>query len=323
VEVAAPGCGADIADRLLDEFHSLGRLWAQEPEAIARVIGPHSAAAAVIFRARDTAIAALESDIRGIRIDPFSSDLRQYLILSMGSLGDERFRILFLDSAHRLLADEEIQRGTISQIKLYPRTIFRRALELNAAAIILVHNHPSGDATPSREDIEVTQHLEQIGRSLGVEVVDHIIVTASYAHHLISSDPRSAKSKAPAFTLKSPDRGGARNDDEIALENAKGMMRRRLLRQQLLGSPELFGDPAWEMLVDLFIHECERKPISVSALCVTPSIPMSSAIRLCQKLSDAGMIVRIPDLYDGRRTFVRLSPGTSHLIRAYFLAGSD
>ncbi|AQA00636.1 DNA repair protein RadC [Sphingopyxis sp. QXT-31] len=101
------------------------------------------------------------------------------------------------------------------------------------------------------------------------------------------------------------------------------MMRRRLLRQQLLGAPELFGDPAWEMLVDLFIHECERKPISVTSLCVTPSIPMSSAIRLCQKLCDANLIRRKPDLYDGRRVFVELNPDVSHRLRAYFLAGSD
>ncbi|WP_337180262.1 JAB domain-containing protein [Sphingopyxis granuli] len=323
MEIAAPGRGAEIAEALLDEFQSLGRLWAQEPEAIARIIGHHPAATAVIFRARDAAIAAVTADIRGIRIDPFSADLRHYLILSMGSLADERFRILFLDAAHRLIADEEMQKGTISQIKLYPRTIFRRALELNAAGLILVHNHPSGDATPSREDIEVTRHLDQIGRSLGVVVVDHIVVTSTQAHHLVNRDASSANSGIPAFTLKSPDRGGTDRDNELALENAKAMMRRRLLRQQLFGAPGLFGDPAWEMLVDLFIHERERKPISVSALCLTPSIPMSSAIRLCQKLSDAGMILRIPDLYDGRRTFVRLSPDTSHLIRSYFLAGSD
>ncbi len=322
MEIAAPGRGTDIADALLAEFQTLGRLWAQEPEAIARVIAPDPAVAAVIFGARDAAIAAAVADIHGIRVDPFSSDLRHYLILSMGSLADERFRILFLDAARRLIADEEMQRGTISQIRLYPRTIFRRALELNAAAVILVHNHPSGDPSPSREDIEVTRHLDQIGRSLGVTVVDHIVVTSTHVHHLVSRQG-SCANPAPGFTLRSPDRSGTEGDDGLALENAKAMMRRRLLRQQLLGAPELFGDPAWEMLVDLFIRECERRPISVSALCVTPSIPMSSAVRLCQKLSDAGLILRIPDLYDGRRTFVRLSPETSRRIRAYFLAGSN
>jgi DNA repair protein RadC len=322
VEIAAPGRGVEIANALLDEFQSLGRLWAQEPEALGRIAGQRSLVVSAILCARDVAVAAASADIRGIRIDPFAAELRQYLILSMGSLVDERFRILFLDPSHRLIADEEMQRGTISQISLYPRTIFRRALELNAAAIILVHNHPSGDPTPSREDIDVTRRLDQIGRSLGVEVLDHIIVTAAYAHHLINREAAAASISGPPFTLRSPDRSPP-DDEDVALANARATMRRRMLRQQLLGAPELFGDPAWEMLVDLFIHECERKPLSVTSLCVTPSIPMSSALRLCQKLCDANIIRRVPDAFDGRRTFIRLNPEVSHRIRAYFLAGAD
>lgn len=323
MEIAAPGQGTALAKALLDEFQSLGRLWAQEPEAIARIVGSNSPVASLILHAREAAIAAASSDIRGIRIDPFAAEVRQYLILSMGSLADERFRILFLDSSHRLITDEEMQRGTISQISLYPRTIFRRALEVNSAAIILVHNHPSGDPSPSAEDIEVTRRLDQIGRSLGIEVLDHIIVTAAYAHHLISRDPTATREAAAPFTLRSPGSQQTSDDEDLALANARATMRRRLLRQQLLGAPELFGDPAWEMLIDLFIHECERKPISVTSLCVTPSIPMSSAIRLCQKLCDANLIRRKPDLYDGRRVFIELNPDVSHRLRAYFLAGSD
>lgn len=323
MEIAAPGHGAAIANALLDEFQSLGRLWVQEPEAIGRIVGSGSPVVSIILHARDAAIAAASSDIRGIRIDPFASEVRQYLILSMGSLADERFRILFLDASRRLIADEEMQRGTISQISLYPRTIFRRALELNAAAIILVHNHPSGDPRPSADDIDVTRRIDQIGRSLGIEVLDHIIVTAACAHHLVNRAPAANRPAAAPYTLRSPANELAPSGEDIALANARAMMRRRLLRQQLLGAPELFGDPAWEMLVDLFIHECERKPISVTSLCVTPSIPMSSAIRLCQKLCDAHLIRRKPDLYDGRRVFIELSPDISHRIRAYFLAGSD
>lgn len=322
MEIAAPGRGVELANALLDEFQSLGRLWAQEPEAIGRIVGRHSPIVSAILCARDAAVAAASADIRGIRIDPFAAELRRYLILSMGSLVDERFRILFLDPSHRLIADEEMQRGTISQISLYPRTIFRRALELNAAAIILVHNHPSGDPTPSREDIDVTRRLDQIGRSLGVEVLDQIIVTAAYAHHLVNREPVATNVSSPPFTLRSPDRSPPDHED-VALANARAMLRRRLLRQQLLGAAELFGDPAWEMLVDLFIHECERKPISITSLSVTPSLPLSSAIRLCQKLCDAGLIRRVPDPYDGRRTFIRLNPEVSHRIRAYFLAGPD
>lgn len=322
MEIAAPGRGAEIANALLDEFQSLGRLWAQEPEAIARTPGAGHPVSTIIRHARETAIAAARSDIRGIGIDPFAPALSHYLILSMGSLADERFRILFLDPSRRLIADEEMQRGTISQINLYPRTIFRRALELNSAAIILAHNHPSGDSTPSKADIEVTRHLEQIGRPLGVEVLAHIVVTATNAHHLVDR-PISSASSAAAVTLRSPERRAPSDGDDIALTNARTMMRRRLLRLHLFDAPELFGDPAWEMLVDLFIHECEGKALSVTSLSVTPSLPLSSAIRLCQKLCDAGLVKRVPDPLDGRRTYVCLHPDTSHRIRAYFLAGSD
>lgn len=75
-------------------------------------------------------------------------------------------------------------------------------------------------------------------------------------------------------------------------------MRRRILRRQLIGAKELFGEPAWEMLIDLFIHEGEGRPLSTSDLCVTSTIPMSSALRLVQKLCDAGLVDRTPDLMD-------------------------
>src|SRR3546814_10804123 len=87
----------------------------------------------------------------------------------MGSLQDETLRILFLDGIGRLIADEQVQRGTVHQLVIYPRPIFRRAMEHNAASLILVHNHPSGDATPSEEDLIATRALVQISRSLDIE----------------------------------------------------------------------------------------------------------------------------------------------------------
>src|SRR3546814_15499434 len=90
----------------------------------------------------------------------------------MGSLPIEVLRILFLDGARRLLAHEQLQHGTLAQLAIYPRTIFRRALELNAAAVILIHNHPSGNARPSDEDMAVTPKLAQIGRAPHVARID-------------------------------------------------------------------------------------------------------------------------------------------------------
>ena len=104
----------------------------------------------------------------------------------------------------------------------------------------------------------------------------------------------------------------------MVLANIHRWIRRRTLRQQLLGSTELFGDPAWEMLLDVLAHECEGKDISITAMCVTSGIPVSSALRLAQKLCAAGILNRVPDFFDGRRTFMRLNPAVSHKLRAYF-----
>ncbi len=88
----------------------------------------------------------------------------------------EQFRILFLDKKNALIADEVQQRGTVDHTPVYPREVVKRALELSATAIILVHNHPSGDPTPSRADIQMTKSLIDIAQPLGILVHDHIIV---------------------------------------------------------------------------------------------------------------------------------------------------
>jgi len=164
---------------------------------------------------------------------------------AMGSLPDEHLRILFLDPTRRLIADEQLQRGSLGQLAIYPRTIFRRALEHNAAAIILVHNHPSGDPSPSDEDISATRKLDQIGRALDVTILDHIIVTAAQVHHIMSEDAIGRLADKPAgYMLRSPPEGQADDPDVRILQNARIVARRRLLRRQLLGAPDIFGEPA-------------------------------------------------------------------------------
>jgi DNA repair protein RadC len=86
------------------------------------------------------------------------------------------FRILFLDKRNRLIADERHQTGTVDHTPVYPREVVKRALELAATAVILVHNHPSGDPTPSRADVEMTRAIVEVARPLGIAVHDHIIV---------------------------------------------------------------------------------------------------------------------------------------------------
>ena len=88
----------------------------------------------------------------------------------------EQFRILFLDKRNQLIADEVQQSGTVDHTPVYPREVVKRALELSATAIILVHNHPSGDPTPSRADVQMTQGVIDVAKPFGIAVHDHIIV---------------------------------------------------------------------------------------------------------------------------------------------------
>lgn len=320
VAAVEPDQSERIAAALLDEFRNLPSLCAQTAEAIGRIAGNRPAVAAVLLSAREAMLELLGSSIRAAAVDPFDPALRQYLIASMGSLPDERLRILFLDSARNLIADEEVQRGTLAQLAIYPRTIFRRALEHNAAAMILVHNHPSGDHRPSEEDILTTRKLDQLGSALGVQILDHIVVTAARIHHILSEDFLAGSNAEPsAFTLRC--KTGPENTR--VLENARTAVRRRILRRQLMGSPELFGEPAWDMLLDLFVHECEGKLLAMSSLCISAGIPTSSAMKLIQKLCDAGLLERIPDQHDGRRSLMRLCPSIAHRLRAYFAEGAE
>jgi DNA repair protein RadC len=104
------------------------------------------------------------------------SSVLDYCRTAMAFADKEQFRVLFLDKRNRFIADEMQQRGTVDHTPVYPREVVKRALELSATAVILVHNHPGGDPTPSRADIEMTKQIVEIARGLGIEVHDHIIV---------------------------------------------------------------------------------------------------------------------------------------------------
>ncbi|WOF45827.1 hypothetical protein KNJ79_20760 (plasmid) [Sphingopyxis indica] len=263
-----------------------------------------------------------ELDDRGI--DPASPRLISYLKLSMGALPHETLRVLFLDAARRLIADEQLQQGTIGHLAIYPRTIFRRAIELDAAAIILVHNHPSGDPTPSEADVAATTRLSAIGRSLDVELLEHIVVALRGHRPILDRKATRRSSPAPDYRLCDKSNNW-RNAPAAprALANAQRTARRRLLRRQLVGAPDIFGEPAWDMLIELFIHEAEARPVSTSSLCISSGLPMSSALRLLQRLTDAGLVTREADRTDGRRNFIRLDPDLGHRLMAYFAERDD
>ncbi len=102
--------------------------------------------------------------------------LMDYCKTTMAHRQTEQFRILFLDRKNVLIADEEQAEGTVDHVPVYPREVVKRALELNASAIILVHNHPSGDPTPSQSDIDMTRQIEQAAKAVGITIHDHVIV---------------------------------------------------------------------------------------------------------------------------------------------------
>jgi DNA repair protein RadC len=99
-----------------------------------------------------------------------------YVRAAMAFSGTEQFRIIFLDKKNQLIADEVQQQGTVDHTPVYPREVVKRALELAASAIVLVHNHPSGDPTPSLADIEMTKRIVDAAQGLGLTVHDHVIV---------------------------------------------------------------------------------------------------------------------------------------------------
>ena len=105
--------------------------------------------------------------------------LLDYCHTTMAHRDTEQFRILFLDTKNVIIADEEQGKGTVDHVPVYPREVVKRALELNAAAIILVHNHPSGDPTPSQADIQMTDQIDKAAKALGITVHDHLIIGKS------------------------------------------------------------------------------------------------------------------------------------------------
>jgi DNA repair protein RadC len=107
------------------------------------------------------------------------SELIDYCHTQMAFENVEQFRILFLDKKNRLIADEVQQRGTVDHTPVYPREVIKRTLELSATALILVHNHPSGDPSPSAADVQMTRQIIEIAKPLGVSVHDHLIIGRS------------------------------------------------------------------------------------------------------------------------------------------------
>jgi DNA repair protein RadC len=165
-----------IAKRLLDRFGSFSEIINAPADRLREVTGVGDA---VILQLKVVRAGALRLMQRGILQRPLLASwdaVLDYCRAAMGFEAREQFRILFLDKKNRLIADELQQQGTVDHTPVYVREVVKRALELSACAIILVHNHPSGDPTPSRADIDMTKQIAVAAKPLGITIHDHIIV---------------------------------------------------------------------------------------------------------------------------------------------------
>lgn len=168
-----------LARRLIDTFGDLAGVVAA-PEAALRRIDGVGEAVIVVLRLAD-GVAARMARARVLDRPLISSwdALLAYCHTTLSHREAEHFRVLFLDRKNRLVADEGMGRGTVDHVPVYPREVLKRGLELGASALILVHNHPSGDPEPSAADIAMTEQIATAGRVLGITVHDHLIIGRS------------------------------------------------------------------------------------------------------------------------------------------------
>lgn len=171
-----------LAKRLLARFGSFADVVNAPDARLKEVSGVGESVVTELRLVRAAALRLMQSEISSRPLLSSWNQVLDYLRAAQGFEQRELFRILFLDKKNRLIADEVQGEGTVDHTPVYVREVVKRALELASTAIILVHNHPSGDPTPSRADIDMTRMIVNAGRPLGVTVHDHVIVgRAGYA----------------------------------------------------------------------------------------------------------------------------------------------
>ncbi|MDO9357391.1 MAG: DNA repair protein RadC [Polaromonas sp.] len=177
-----PGKNAlQMGQELLDTFGGVAGLLHTAPDALKRIKGLGPAKTAELIAVLELARRALSEQLKDKPLFDTPQAVRDYLQLQLGSRPHEIFAVLFLDSQHRLIALEEMFRGTLTQTSVYPREVVIRALAHQAGSVVLAHNHPSGTAKPSRADEALTQTLKAALALVDVRVLDHFVVTSSQA----------------------------------------------------------------------------------------------------------------------------------------------
>jgi DNA repair protein RadC len=168
-----------LAKALLKRFGSFSEVISAEAAELRTIKGIGEAAVIALKTIQAAALRLSQDEVMDRPVLTSWDKLMKYCKASMAYEKSEHFRILFLNKKNILIADEVQQQGTVDHTPVYPREVVKRALELGATALIMVHNHPSGDPSPSRADIEMTKEVKLAGEKLGIVLHDHIIVSKS------------------------------------------------------------------------------------------------------------------------------------------------
>lgn len=172
----ARGDTKPLAKSLLKRFGGIAGVLGASRDALAAVPGMGDAAAAHLLAVRAAAARMARGELTARPVIGSWDKLVDYCNTAAGFAETEEFRLLFLDRKNALIADERQQHGTVDHVSVYPREVVKRALELGASAIIMVHNHPSGDPTPSSGDVEMTRAVAKAVGSVGVALHDHVVI---------------------------------------------------------------------------------------------------------------------------------------------------
>ena len=168
-----------LARLLLDTFGDFNRVISASPQRLQMVKGVGEAVVIELKLVEAAAGRLMRAKVLNQPVLSSWNALLDYCQTVMAHRETEQFRILFLDRKNVLIADEEQAKGTVDHVPVYPREVVKRALELNASAVILVHNHPSGDPTPSEADISMTLQVQDAAQVLGIILHDHLIIGKS------------------------------------------------------------------------------------------------------------------------------------------------
>ena len=166
-----------LAKELIKRFRSIGGVFCALPEELMTVKGIKETTATLLRAIYLAHLHALDKEIVGSSIIEKWQKILDYYYIHIGRETRETFHVLFLNAKTEVIADEEISKGTVNQTPIYPREIIARALALGAVHLILVHNHPSGSAKPSQNDIDFTVDLYQTCQGLSLRLYDHVIIS--------------------------------------------------------------------------------------------------------------------------------------------------